>query len=247
MLSTWRRRRGAIAWFASMALNSTPICRERKTTRRMAKSRSANQRQETRAVPGRPPRALPPESKPRQKAQGPQLNRAAELRVILTRAAHEYYVLDRPTMSDVDYDKLFRELQELERDFPECVSPDSPTLRIGAEVQSQLAKHEHLRPMLSLGNAFDDEELRAWEERLRRIAGSDVGKSGYTAELKIDGTAVALPYQNQLFLTGATPGNGTIGEDVTVNLRTVRDVPLRLHEYAPAGSVAVRGTDYLPF
>src|SRR2546423_3209825 len=247
MLSTWRRRRGAIAWFASMALNSTPICRERKTTRRMAKSRSANQRQETRAVPGRPPRALPPESKPRQKAQGPQLNRAAELRVILTRAAHEYYVLDRPAMSDVDYDRLFRELQELERNFPECVSPDSPTMRIGAEVQSQLAKHEHLRPMLSLGNAFDDEELRSWEERLVRLAGDDVAKSGYTAELKIDETAVALTYEKRIFVMDAMRGNGTNREDATVNLRTVRDVTLRLHESAPAGRIEGRGEDYYPF
>jgi len=103
-------------------------------------------------------------------------------------------------MSDAEYDRLFRELQELEKNFPECLSPDSPTLRIGAEVQGQLAKHEHLRPMLSLGNAFDDEELRAWEERLVRIAGNDVAKSGYTAELKIDGTAVALTYQNQVFV-----------------------------------------------
>src|SRR5207253_11502841 len=139
---------------------------------------------------------------------------------ILTRASHEYYVLDRPTMSDVDYDKLFRELQELERDFPECVSPDSPTLRIGAEVQSQLAKHEHLRPMLSLGNAFDDEELRAWEERLVRLAGDDVAKCGYTAELKIEGTAVALTYEYQIFVKGARRGKGTIGEEVSVNLRT---------------------------
>ena len=167
--------------------------------------------------------------------------------MVLTRASHEYYVLDRPTISDAEYDKLFRELQELERNFPDCVSPDSPTLRIGAEVQSQLAKHEHLRPMLSLGNAFNDEELRAWEERLVRIAGSDVAKSGYTAELKIDGTAVALTYENQLFVKGATRGNGTIGEDVTVNLRTVRDVPLRLHESAPTGRIEVRGEIYFPF
>ena len=167
--------------------------------------------------------------------------------MVLTRASHEYYVLDRPTISDAEYDKLFRELQELERNFPDCVAPDSPTLRIGAEVQSQLAKHEHLRPMLSLGNAFNDEELRAWEERLVRIAGSDVAKSGYTAELKIDGTAVALTYENQLFVKGATRGNGTIGEDVTVNLRTVRDVPLRLHESAPTGRIEVRGEIYFPF
>jgi DNA ligase (NAD+) len=101
--------------------------------------------------------------------------------------------------------------------------------------------------MLSLSNAFDDEELRAWEERLVRMAGDDVAKSGYTAELKIDGTAVALTYETQVFVMGATRGNGTIGEDVTVNLRTVRDVPLRLHESAPKGRIEVRGEVYFPF
>src|SRR5438477_1592981 len=210
----------------------------------MPKSRSTGQ-QQARAV--LPPPAVPHESKHPPRAQGPELSRAGELRVILTRASREYYVLDRPTMSDAEYDRLFRELQELEKNFPECLSPDSPTLRIGAEVQGQLAKHEHLRPMLSLGNAFDDEELRAWEERLVRIAGNDVAKSGYTAELKIDGTAVALTYENRIFVMGATRGNGTIGEDVTVNLRTVRDVPLRLHESAPAGRIEVRGEVYYPF
>jgi len=101
--------------------------------------------------------------------------------------------------------------------------------------------------MLSLANAFDDEELRAWEERLVRMAGDDVARSGYTAELKIDGTAVALTYENQVFVMGATRGNGIIGEDVTVNLRTVRDVPLRLHESAPRSRIEVRGEVYFPF
>ena len=101
--------------------------------------------------------------------------------------------------------------------------------------------------MLSLGNAFNDEELRAWEERLLRMAGEDVTKSGYTAELKIDGTAVALTYENQVFVMGATRGNGIIGEDVTLNLRTVRDIPLRLHESAPRGRIEVRGEVYFPF
>src|SRR6266446_5416337 len=210
----------------------------------MPKSRSAGQ-QPTGEVLPRP--ALPHESKPPRIAQGPQLSRAAELRVILTRASHEYYVLDRPTMSDAEYDKLFRELQELEKNFPECLAPDSPTLRVGAEPQSQLTKHEHIRPMLSLANAFDDEELCAWEERLVRMAGDDVAKSGYSAELKIDGIAVALTYENQLFVMGATRGNGAIGEDVTVNLRTVRDVPLRLHESAPKGRIEIRGEIYFPF
>ena len=150
-------------------------------------------------------------------------------------------------MSDAQYDSHFRELQELERKFPECLTPDSPTLRVGAEPQSQLTKHEHIRPMLSLANAFNDEELRAWEERLVRMAGDDVAKSGYTAELKIDGTAVALTYEDQVFVMGATRGNGMIGEDVTVNLRTVRDVPLRLHESAPKGRIEVRGEVYFPF
>ena len=150
-------------------------------------------------------------------------------------------------MSDAQYDTLFRDLQEIEKAFPDCISPDSPTLRIGAEPQSQLSKHEHMRTMLSLANAFDDEELRGWEERLVRIAGEDVAKSGYTVELKIDGTAVALTYENQVFVIGATRGNGTIGEDVTVNLRTVRDVPLRLRESAPKGRIEVRGEIYFPF
>jgi DNA ligase (NAD+) len=191
-----------------------------------------------------PDPALP---QPGPKAAEQQHSRALELRVLLTRASHEYYILDRPTLSDAEYDRLFRELQEIEQRFPECRAPDSPTLRIGAEPQSQLAKHTHIRPMLSLANAFNDEELHAWQERLLRIAGDDVKKSGYTAELKIDGTAVALTYEDRLFVMGATRGNGIIGEDVTVNLRTVRDVPLRLHESAPRGRMEIRGEVYFPF
>ncbi len=156
-------------------------------------------------------------------------------------------MLDRPTIADAAYDKMFRELVELEESDPGLSTPDSPTRRIGAEVQSQLAKHEHLRPMLSLANAFDDEELRAWEERLLKIAGKEVRASGYTAELKIDGTAVALTYEDRVFVRGATRGNGMVGEDVTVNLRTVRDVPLRLDESAPEGRIEVRGEVYFPF
>jgi len=209
----------------------------------MATSRSKKPQQKEAQTPPPPLR----ESQPRRKAQQQELSRAAELRVLLTRASHEYYILDRPTISDVQYDSLFRELQELEKNFPESITPDSPTLRIGAEPQSQLSKHEHIRPMLSLGNAFTDEELRAWEERLVRMAGNDVAKSGYTTELKIDGIAVALTYENQVLVMGATRGNGTIGEDVTVNLRTVRDVPLRLHGSAPKGRIEVRGEVYFPF
>jgi DNA ligase (NAD+) len=120
-------------------------------------------------------------------------------------------------------------------------------MRIGAAPQSQLAKHSHIQPMLSLGNAFDNDELKAWEERLVRLAGDDVVASGYTVELKIDGAAVCLTYDDGVFVTGATRGNGLIGEIVTENLRTVHDVPLRLAGSAPKGRIEVRGEVYLPF
>ena len=176
-----------------------------------------------------------------------EAKRAEQLREALNRASHEYYVLDRPKLSDAEYDKLFRELQDLEAAHPGLRTADSPTLRIGAEVQSALNKHQHIKPMLSLGNAFNDDELRAWEERLVRIAGDDVTKSGYMTELKIDGTAVSLTYENRVLVMGATRGNGTIGEDVTANIRTVRGVPLRLSDAAPAERMEIRGEIYFPF
>ncbi|HKY98214.1 MAG TPA: NAD-dependent DNA ligase LigA [Gemmatimonadaceae bacterium] len=179
-------------------------------------------------------------------ATDPQ-TRASQLREALNRASHEYYVLDKPTISDRDYDKLFRELQELEASHPRLRSPDSPTVRVGASPASSLAKHQHLVPMLSLGNAFDDDELQAWQDRIIRVAGTDIESSGYTVELKIDGAAVSLTYEDGIFVTGATRGNGTIGEDVTANLRTVRDVPLRLLEDAPKGRLEIRGEIYMPF
>lgn len=169
------------------------------------------------------------------------------LREILNRAAYEYYVLDRPKLPDAEYDRLFRELQDLEQAYPELRGDDSPTLRVGAPPQSELAKHAHLVPMLSLANAFDDNELRAWEERLVRIAGDDVRRSGYTAELKIDGTAVSLTYEDGVLVEGATRGNGIIGEVVTANLRTVKGVPLRLHGDHPRERMEIRGEIYIPF
>lgn len=156
-------------------------------------------------------------------------------------------MLDRPTLPDSEYDRLFRELQALEQTHPELHTDDSPTLRVGASPQSELAKHEHLVPMLSLANAFDDAELRAWEERLVRIAGDDVRRSGYTAELKIDGTAVSLTYEDGVLVEGATRGNGIIGEVVTANLRTVKGVPLRLRGDHPRKQMEIRGEIYIPF
>jgi DNA ligase (NAD+) len=192
------------------------------------------------------PTDRPPKESSGRKTGDPK-KRSEQLREALNRASHEYYVLDRPKLSDAEYDKLFRELQEIEAEHPKLRTPDSPTLRIGAEVQSALAKHEHIKPMLSLGNAFSDDELHAWEERLVRIAGDDVTKSGYMTELKIDGTAVSLTYEDRVLVMGATRGNGIIGEDVTANLRTVKDVPLRLSDAAPKERIEIRGEIYYPF
>ncbi|HWJ14947.1 MAG TPA: NAD-dependent DNA ligase LigA [Gemmatimonadaceae bacterium] len=173
--------------------------------------------------------------------------RADELRRELERASYEYYVLDRPTVSDAQYDKLYRELVELEEAHPTLRTPDSPTQRVGAEPASQLAKHTHLVPMLSLSNSFNDEELADWEERIVRLAGDDVKKAGYNCELKIDGAAVALTYRQGVLIAGATRGNGTIGELVTTNLRTIRDIPLRLRGADHPAMMEVRGEVYMPF
>src|SRR5687768_10585019 len=173
--------------------------------------------------------------------------RAADLRQRLDQASYEYYVLDRPTISDQEYDRLFRELQELERTTPELRTADSPTVRVGAPPQSSLPRHTHLVPMLSLGNAFNDDELRHWAERITRLVGEGGAKSGYSAELKIDGAAVSLTYRDGVLVTGATRGNGTIGEDITANIRTLRDVPLRLRAATPPSVIEIRGEVYYPF
>ncbi len=170
--------------------------------------------------------------------------RAAELRRLVERANHAYYVLDRPEMSDAEYDRLFRELQELEAKHPELCTPDSPTLRIGAEPAAAFRKHRHLVPMLSLANAFNETELAEWEERNARLV-PEVTKAGYTLEVKIDGAAVSLTYADGVFITGATRGNGVEGEDVTANLRTVLDIPLRLRGKGWPKRMEVRGEVYL--
>ncbi|HYJ80704.1 MAG TPA: NAD-dependent DNA ligase LigA, partial [Longimicrobiaceae bacterium] len=172
--------------------------------------------------------------------------RAAELREQIERANHEYYVLDAPTRSDAEYDRLFRELRSLEAAHPELRTADSPTLRVGAEPASKLEKTEHLAPMLSLDNAFSPDELRAWETRNARIV-DEVRSGGYVVEPKIDGLAITLTYQGGVFVKGATRGNGTIGEEVTRNLRTIREIPLRLRTDAPAPPpvMEVRGEVYL--
>jgi len=173
------------------------------------------------------------------------LARAAELRRILNRAIHAYYVLDAPEMSDAEYDRLFRELQALEATHPDLRTSDSPTLRVGAEPATRLAKHRHVAPMLSLANAFSDEELQAWEDRNARIA-PDVRGAGYTVEIKIDGAAVCLTYRDGVLAVGATRGNGIVGEEVTANLRTIPDVPLRLGGSGWPALLEIRGEVYFP-
>jgi DNA ligase (NAD+) len=173
--------------------------------------------------------------------------RAASLRDQLERASHEYHVLDRPSRSDREYDTLLRELQSIETEYPALRTPDSPTMRVGAEPLSQFRKHTHLVPMISLGNAFTEAELAAWEERLARLVANDARRAGYTCELKIDGAAVSLTYRDGVLDTGATRGNGTVGEDVTANLRTVRDIPLRLRGSGLPPLIEVRGEIYMPF
>jgi len=170
--------------------------------------------------------------------------RAAELRRLIERANQAYYALDRPEISDAEYDRLFRELQALEAAHPELRTPDSPTGRIGAEPAAAFRKHRHLVPMLSLANAFNEAELREWEERNARLV-PEVRQAGYTLEVKIDGAAVSLTYEDGLFVTGATRGNGVEGEDVTANLRTVLDLPLRLQGTGWPKRMEVRGEVYL--
>jgi DNA ligase (NAD+) len=171
---------------------------------------------------------------------------AASLRQQIERANYAYYVLDSPEISDAEYDRLFRELGALEAAHPEVFSPDSPTQRVGAPVASALAKYTHKRPMLSLGNAFSAEELAAWEERNARLV-PEVRKAGYATEIKIDGAAVTLTYEDGRLTVGATRGSGEIGENVTANLRTIADVPLTLKGRGWPKVMEVRGEVYLPY
>ncbi len=169
--------------------------------------------------------------------------RAAELRRLIDRANIAYYVHDAPEISDAEFDRLFRELQSLETAHPELATPDSPTQRLGAEPATALRKHPHLRPMLSLANAFDDGELRAWEDRNARLNG-EARHGGYTTEIKIDGAAVNLTYAEGKFVTGATRGNGTVGEEVTNNLRTIPELPLALQGSGHPALMEIRGEVY---
>src|SRR5712691_4547332 len=169
--------------------------------------------------------------------------RAEELRAQLREASHRYYVLDAPTLSDAEYDRLFRELEELEKAHPELVKPDSPTQRVGAAPSEKFAKVTHSRQMMSLANAMTEEELGEFEGRIRGLLGEE--KVRYCVEPKLDGLAVSLRYEKGRFVQGATRGDGLVGEDVTQNLRTIKAVPLQLAG-TPPRLFEARGEVFIP-
>jgi DNA ligase (NAD+) len=176
------------------------------------------------------------------------VERAAELRSQLDYHGYRYYVLDDPAVTDDIYDALLDELRAIEASRPELVTPDSPTQRIGGEPVSDLVKVSHPEPMLSLANARSAEELRAWVQRMRNFLsreGIEDPEFEYVAEPKIDGLAISLIYRDGMFERGATRGNGEVGEDVTHNLRTIGQVPLRLDTDDPPPLVEVRGEVYM--
>jgi len=176
----------------------------------------------------------------------PAAKRAEELRRQLEYHGHRYYVLDDPEISDADYDALLNELRELEAANPDLRTPDSPTQRVGGKPLDKFEPVKHLQPMLSLANARNADELRAWEARVRRLAEQEEwkGEIEYVTEPKIDGLAISLVYENGVLVRGATRGDGETGEDVTQNLKTIKSIPLRVADAPPL--LEVRGEIYLP-
>ncbi|NUN13407.1 MAG: NAD-dependent DNA ligase LigA [Myxococcales bacterium] len=158
----------------------------------------------------------------------------------------QYYQMERPIVSDAEYDRLLRELQELEAAYPEYVMPDSPSQRVGSKPAEQFAKVTHLTPMLSLQNAMDEGEIREFENKVRRMLGDVAGAINYTCEPKFDGLAVSLTYRDGVLEQGATRGDGSTGEEITANLRTIHVIPLRLLGSKPPQIVEIRGEVYLP-
>ena len=173
--------------------------------------------------------------------------RASELRRLLSHAAHAYYVLDAPELEDPVYDRLYRELLELEAAHPELITPDSPTQRVGGTPAAAFSSVEHRIPLLSLDNAFSSEELEAWYGRLLKVLDREPGTAlPMVGELKIDGNALALSYENGLLVRAATRGDGERGEEITANVRTIASVPLRLQLDAPPAWLEVRGEALIP-
>ncbi len=175
--------------------------------------------------------------------------RVQELRQLLRQASYAYYVVDSPIMEDAVYDQLYRELQQLETQYSELVTPDSPTQRVGEKPATQFTSVRHNIPLYSLENAFNIDELKAWDQRWRRIV-ETLHATEYVCELKIDGSALALTYENGILTRGATRGDGVTGEDITQNVRTIHSIPLRLNvetgNFASLQRIEVRGEAFLP-
>jgi len=178
------------------------------------------------------------------------MQRIAHLRSLIAHHGYLYYTLDAPEISDAEYDALMRELETLEARHPEAITPDSPTQRVGSEPLPEFERVVHPEPMTSLEDAFDEDEVRAWYRRAERLLGEDV-QPCFVAEPKIDGLAVALTYENGLLVRGATRGDGRVGENITANVRTIRNVPLRVPVDPASELIApprfeVRGELYMP-
>jgi len=182
------------------------------------------------------PRKTPPDRQPADK-------RINELRDEIRRHDYQYYVLDDPVITDAEYDRLFQELEQLEAHYPERVTPDSPTQRVGGEPSAAFDEVRHDQPMLSLANAFDEQEMRDFDRRVRDRLGAK--KVAYNAEPKLDGLAISLLYEDGVLARGATRGDGASGEDVTANVRTVAAIPLRLRGSDWPRRFEVRGEVYM--
>ncbi|MEE3118863.1 MAG: NAD-dependent DNA ligase LigA, partial [Pseudomonadota bacterium] len=174
-----------------------------------------------------------------------QIQRVADLRSAIEDHNYRYYVLDDPRIPDAEYDRLFRELQQLESEFPELASDESPTRRVGSSVETSFAEVVHRIPMLSLDNAFSEDELRDFDRRVRERLGTEDGVE-YVCEPKLDGLAVSLHYEHGLLTRAATRGDGYAGEDITANIRTIPSIPLKLRGEQVPELVEVRGEVYMP-
>ena len=168
--------------------------------------------------------------------------RLLELRKTIDELSYQYYTLDKPTMTDYEYDMLYRELETIEKNHPDWVTPDSPTQRVGSKISGGFEKYTHDRPMLSMGDVFNDQELMEFDQRVRSDLGGE--ELEYIVELKIDGLAVNLIYENGQFIRGVTRGDGRVGEDVTNNVRTIRTIPLHINSTSP--HMEIRGEVYMP-
>ncbi len=188
-------------------------------------------------------------------------SRALELRNMLQRASYEYYVLDAPTMEDSVYDALYHELKEIETQYPQMITSDSPTQRVGERPTTQLGSVQHHIPLYSLDNAFTDGDVATWQERCQKGLSPQISTQALldgflggfldrfldsVCELKIDGSAIALTYEHGLLVRGATRGDGISGEDITPNIKTIRSIPLRLNLENPPDRLEVRGEAFLP-